>query len=98
MKPPPTSEAVAEYRDLEILNKHGMHARPAALFIKTANRFESDITIEKDDTRVSGRSIMGLLTLELYQGSKMRVHACGPDATKALDAIEKLVRDKFDEE
>jgi phosphotransferase system HPr (HPr) family protein len=98
VKQTPASESVAEYRDLEILNKHGMHARPAALFIKTANRFESDITLEKGDARVSGRSIMGLLTLELYQGSKMRVHASGPDAKEALDAIEKLVRDKFDEE
>ncbi len=85
-------------RDLIIVNKHGMHARPAALLIKTANQFDSDITIEKDGTAVSGRSIMGLLTLELYHGSTMRVRAVGSDAAAAVDAIEALVNRKFDEE
>lgn len=83
---------------MKILNKHGMHARPAALFIKTANGFESDIQIEKDGTKVSGKSIMGLLTLELYQGATMRIHADGPDAEAALNAIEALVNGKFEEE
>jgi phosphocarrier protein HPr len=92
---PPASGA---YRDLVILNKHGMHARPAALFIKTASRFQSEIMIEKEGTRISGRSIMGLLTLELYQGSAIRVHAEGPDAEQALDALAALVNGKFDEE
>ncbi len=85
-------------RDMKIDNKHGMHARPAALFIKVASRFKSDIQIEKEGTRVSGKSIMGLLTLELYAGSVMTVHADGPDAEEALDAIEELVRNKFSEE
>ncbi len=85
-------------RDLTIANKHGMHARPAAMFIKTASRFEADITIEKDGTRVSGKSIMGLLTMELYQGARMRVYAEGPDAAEALDALEALVKSKFDED
>lgn len=85
-------------RKMTIQNKHGMHARPAAMFIKVASRFESEILVEKDDTRISGKSIMGLLTLELYQGSVMTVSAIGPDATTALDAIEALVNRKFDEE
>ena len=85
-------------RTVKILNKHGMHARPAALFIKTANRFTADIDIEKDGVKVSGKSIMGLLTLELYQGSEMDIIAEGPDAAAALDAIEELVKNKFDEE
>ncbi len=85
-------------REMKILNKHGMHARPAAMFIKVASRFESEILVEKDDTRISGKSIMGLLTLELYQGSVMTVSAIGPDAAAALDAIEELVNRKFDEE
>lgn len=85
-------------RDVKILNTHGMHARPAALLIKTANQFESNISIEKDGTSVSGKSIMGLLTLELYQGSTMRVRAEGPDAEVAIQAIEELVLRKFDEE
>ncbi len=86
------------FQDLTILNQHGMHARPAALFIKTASRFAAEIELEKDGTKVSGRSIMGLLTLELYQGSKVRVHATGPDAEAALAAIAELVERKFDED
>lgn len=99
MKTRPNGEdpAVA-WRDLTILNKHGMHARPAAMFIKTASGFDSDIMIEKDGTKVSGKSIMGLLTMELYQGSTMRVYADGPDAEAALQALEELVKGKFDEE
>ncbi len=85
-------------RDIKLANKHGMHARPAAMFIKVAGKFESDIQVEKDGTKVSGKSIMGLLTLELYAGSTMKVHADGPDAEEALDAIEELIRNKFDEE
>ena len=96
--PPPTNDAGAPWRDLTIKNKHGMHARPAALFIKTASQFKSDIAIEKEGTKVSGRSIMGLLTLELYHGSAVRVHADGPDAKEALDALEALINRKFDEE
>lgn len=98
MKADNATPASGAYRDLVILNKHGMHARPAALFIKTASRFQSEIMIEKDGTRISGRSIMGLLTLELYQGSAIRVHAEGPDAEQALDALAALVKSKFDEE
>ena len=85
-------------RSLTIQNKHGMHARPAALLIKLAGQFDSEISIEKDGTKVSARSIMGLLTLELYHGSAITVCAEGPDADAALDAIEDLVNRKFDEE
>jgi phosphocarrier protein len=85
-------------REMTILNKHGMHARPAAMLIKTAGQFVSDIYIEKEGNRVSGKSIMGLLTLEMYQGSIITVHAEGPDAQDALDAIEELVRSKFNED
>lgn len=88
----------AAFRDMTIANEHGMHARPAAMFIKMASGFDAEITIEKDDTRISGKSIMGLLTMELYQGAKMRVYADGPDADAALDALEELVRNKFDED
>lgn len=98
MKDKSPAQSAALSRDMKIENKHGMHARPAALFIKVASKFESDILIEKDETKVSGKSIMGLLTLELYAGSVMKVHADGPDAEEALDAIEELVRNKFDEE
>ncbi len=98
MKDKPSAQSAALSRDMKIENKHGMHARPAALFIKVASKFESDILIEKDGTKVSGKSIMGLLTLELYAGSVMKVHADGSDAEEALNAIEELVRNKFNED
>ena len=98
MKKGMPAETSSISRDMKILNKHGIHARPASLFIKTVNRFDSEITVEKDGTCVSGNSIMGLLTLEVYQGSTLRVHASGPDAEAALAAIEELVNNKFDEE
>lgn len=85
-------------RDFKITNKFGMHARPAALFVKTAGRFGSDIMVEKDGTTVSGKSIMGLLTLELHQGATLRVTADGPDAKEALQALEQLIANKFFED
>ncbi len=93
----PNNDASAN-RTLTIKNKHGMHARPAALLIKLAGQFKSDITIEKDGTKVSACSIMGLLTLELYHGSEIIICAQGPDANEALDAIADLINRKFDEE
>ncbi|HDL77213.1 MAG TPA: HPr family phosphocarrier protein [Lentisphaerae bacterium] len=85
-------------RELTIRNKLGIHARPAALFVKTAGRFASDITVEKDGNRVSGKSIMGLMTLEGYQGSKLRIRAEGEDAEEAVQALEELVEKGFYED
>ena len=85
-------------RDMIIQNRFGIHARPAALFIKTANGFQSEITVEKDGLKVSGKSIIGLMTLEGYQGAVLRVTAVGPDAAEALAALEELIRQKFFEE
>lgn len=86
-------------RELTIRNKLGIHARPAAHFVKTAARFLSDITVEKDDLKVSGKSIMGLLTLEGYQGAVLTVTADGPDAEEALEALQELIeKDTFFEE
>lgn len=98
MSPGDTTSGAEVCRQLTIRNKHGMHARPAALLIKLASKFQSEISIEKDGTKVSARSIMGLLTLELYNGSAITVCAEGPDAEEALDAIADLVNRKFDEE
>jgi phosphocarrier protein HPr len=94
-------EAVAEktvVRELKILNRFGIHARPAALFVKTAGHFDSDILVEKDGTIVSGKSIMGLLTLEGCQGSVLKITATGADAEEALDALQELVQAKFYED
>lgn len=85
-------------RDLKVVNRLGLHARPAALFVKAASRFESDITVEKGGNKVSGKSIMGLMTLEVGQGCVMRVTADGVDAEEALDELKHLVESKFFEE
>lgn len=82
-------------REFKILNKHGIHARPAALFVKTVSRFQSDVTVERDNLTASGKSIMSLLTLEGYQGAVLRITATGVDSEQVLDAIGELVAKKF---
>ena len=85
-------------RILTIKNQFGLHARPSALFVKIATRYEADVLVEKDGNEVSGKSIMGLMTLEAGLGSKMKVTALGSDAVKVLDELEQLVENKFYEE
>jgi phosphocarrier protein HPr len=85
-------------RELVVSNKLGVHARPAAMFVKVANRFESDIYVEKDGETVNGKSIMGLMMLAAGPGSRLQVRAAGPDAAQALGEIEALLKRKFDED
>ena len=85
-------------RDLVVSNKLGVHARPAAMFVKVANKFESDIYVEKDGETVNGKSIMGLMMLAAGPGSKLHVRAAGTDATQALNELEALLKRKFDED
>jgi phosphocarrier protein len=85
-------------REFKILNKFGIHARPAALFVKTVSQFQSDVTVEKEGMMAAGKSIMGLLTLEGHQGAVLKVTATGPDAAEALKAIEDLINKKFYED
>jgi phosphocarrier protein len=85
-------------RELIVINKLGIHARPAAMFVKTANRFDCDIFVEKDGEKVNGKSIMGLMMLAAGPGSKLVLHAEGHDAARAIVEIEMLVRRKFDED
>jgi phosphocarrier protein len=86
-------------KDFHVANKLGIHARPAALFVKTANRFSCEIFVEKDGEKVNGKSIMGLMMLAAGPGSKLTVHAQGHDASQALAEIETLIiKRKFDEE
>lgn len=87
-----------ECRVFEIRNRLGIHARPAALLVKVANRFSSDIYVDKDDETVNGKSIMGLMMLAAGPGSRIRVRAVGPDAAEALDALGQLIVNKFDED
>ena len=84
-------------RSVQILNKNGVHARPAAEIVKAAAKFKSDITISREDIEVNGKSIMGVMMLAAECGSSILLRATGPDATEALDAIEALVQGKFGE-
>ncbi len=88
----------AGVRVLTILNQYGIHARPAAMFVKTASKFQADVTVEKDNIKVSGKSIMGLMTLEAGNGSALKISAEGVDAEQALDELQNLVSHKFYEE
>lgn len=85
-------------KELTVTNKLGIHARPAALFVKTAGRFESSINVEKDGEVVNGKSIMGLIMLAAGYGSRLKIIAEGKDAEAAIAELEKLFERKFDEE
>ncbi|MBI5801553.1 MAG: HPr family phosphocarrier protein [Verrucomicrobia bacterium] len=85
-------------RELIVANKVGIHARPAAMFVKIASRHTCDIFLEKDGEKINGKSIMGLLMLAAGPGSKLTLEACGRDAAQAVAEIEDLFRRKFDEE
>ena len=85
-------------KELVVANKLGIHARPAAMFVKTANLFDCEVFVEKDGETVNGKSIMGLMMLAAGPGSKIRVQAEGNDAARAVSEIEALLKRKFDEE
>ena len=85
-------------RDVAVLNRYGIHARPAALLVKAAAHFQSEILIEKNGVKVNAKSIMGLLTLEGNHGAKMKIHATGADAAAALAALAELFEKKFFED
>lgn len=82
---------------LLIKNRLGLHARPAALFVQMANRFESEIEVRKGRTKANGKSIMGIMTLAAGPGSQIHIRANGPDAGKAVRALTKLIRSDFGE-
>jgi phosphocarrier protein len=81
----------------QIVNRLGLHARAAAALVKTANRFSSEVTIQKDGDEVNGKSIMGVLMLAAAKGSEIRIITRGPDAEECLRALEALIADKFGE-
>ena len=86
------------FKELVVSNKLGIHARPAAMFVRVANRFTCDIFVEKDGEKVNGKSIMGLMMLAAGPGCKLTIEACGGDAAQALVEIEGLLSRKFDED
>jgi phosphocarrier protein HPr len=81
----------------EIVNRNGLHARPAAEIVKLSSRFNCEITIVRDDLEVNGKSIMGVMMLAAEYGSNILVRANGPDAEQAVNAIADLVAAKFGE-
>ena len=85
-------------RIMTIRNRAGMHARPAALLVKTASAYAAQVYIEKDGERVNGKSIMGVITLGATYNSQLKVIADGPDEVAALDAMERLFENRFEEE
>lgn len=84
-------------RAVQIVNKNGLHARPAAEIVKTASKFKSEIVMVRDDLEVNGKSIMGVMMLAAEFGSTLLVRANGPDAEQAVEAIADLVARKFGE-
>ena len=84
-------------REAVIVNPLGMHARPAAEFVKTANRFRSQVSVRRGDLTVNGKSIMGMMMLAAERGATLLIDADGEDATEALDALCELVAAGFNE-
>lgn len=87
-----------ESRQIEIINKLGLHARAAARFVQLASNFDSEITLMHNGRCVSGKSIMGVMMLAAGKGNCLEMSASGPDANEALDQLEKLVRNRFGED
>lgn len=82
-------------REVRIANRAGVHARPAALLVRAANRFQADIYLEKDGERVNGKSIMGIIALGAAYRTSLRVIASGADEVEAVEALVRLVESKF---
>ena len=81
-----------------ILNRAGIHARPAALIVQTAGKFKSKITLRKGEDSINGKSIMGIITLGAGYETEIRIIAEGEDEAEAVEAIDKLFRNRFEEE
>src|SRR5438270_12443316 len=85
-------------KEVRIVNRLGLHARPAAMFVRIASRYRSEIWVSKEGEEVNGKSIMGLMMLAAGQGSKLRIRCEGLDAEKAMEELEALINAKFNEE
>lgn len=83
---------------VQIVNKYGLHARPAAELVKLANRFACEVWIRKDEVEVSGKSIMGVMMLAAECGSTVEIRARGDDSQAAVDALAQLVQNRFGED
>ena len=85
-------------KELAVVNRLGLHARPAAMFVRIASRPRAEIWVSKEGEEVNGKSIMGLMMLAAGQGSKLRIRCDGPDADKALEELEELIKAGFNED
>jgi phosphocarrier protein len=85
-------------KEVEIKNKLGLHARPAALFVQIASRYKSDIYVGRDEHEVNGKSIMGVMMLAAEMGSVITIMASGEDENDAIAALQELIRNKFNED
>ena len=92
-------EAIHRCEDEVVIdNRNGLHARPAAMFVKISSRYRAEVWVEKDGKRVNGKSIMGLMMLAAGKGSRLQIIAEGQDADKAVAEIKNLVETRFGEE
>lgn len=90
-------EVIIMEKTVIIKNKQGLHARPAALFVQIANKFDSDVTVSKGKTKVNGKSIMGIMMLEAGKGSKITIITKGEDAEQAMIELENLLLSDIEE-
>ena len=85
-------------KEVTIVNRLGLHARPAAMFVRIASRHRAEIWVAKEGEEINGKSIMGLMMLAAGQGSKLRIRCDGPDADKAMEELEELIKAGFNED
>jgi phosphocarrier protein len=93
----PKEKKSIEKSSIEILikNKYGIHARPSAMFVKIASKYQSNITVEKDDIKIPAKDILALMTLEARCGTKIKITAEGEDSQEALNDLQELINNKF---
>jgi phosphocarrier protein HPr len=92
------TNSLEQERTVQIRNKFGLHARPAAEFVKLANQYKSEIMVRKFDLEVNGKSIMGMMMLAAEFGVEITVRAAGPDAEQAVADLVRLVEEGFGED
>jgi phosphocarrier protein HPr len=85
-------------KDIPIINRLGLHARPAAMFVRIASRFRAEVWVSKEGEEVNGKSIMGLMMLAAGKGSTLHLRCEGSDADKALEELEQLINSRFNED
>jgi len=85
-------------KEIAVVNRLGLHARPAAMFVRIASRYRCEVWVDKEGEEVNGKSIMGLMMLAAGKGSTLHLRCEGPDADRAAEEIEELINSKFNED